>query len=488
MLEAVLDPLVAACFCLFGLAMWRRRLATSALLMVATGLTWLAGGFVGAIVFAHRGPLVHLLVSYPRNRLRYRSERVVIGSGYLAGALYPLGRLNAVTTILAVAMVAVVAGGYHRARGAERRARLTSLLAACTVGSALALGAAARLAERNLDHPVLIAYELALTATSMALFADARWGRWNRSAITNLVLDLGNADRPASLRDKLANALGDPSLLVGYPAPDHPGLVNEKGTDIELPPPALERAVTIVRDGEQEIAVLVHDGTVSDDPALLKAVASLAKIALANARLQAAALATIAAIEASRRRLLLAADTERERLEAELQAGAQNRLARVASLLEDQPDEQGLRDQLRLCRDAVADFARGVHPRVLSEQGLSAALRDLAAEAPLPVELDVRTRRHDHQVEAAAYYVCAEALTNIAKYASATLAWVRVSSDTTSLRVEIRDDGVGGANPAAGSGLVGLADRLDALGGKLTVDSPVGTGTRVTAIIPLIGP
>lgn len=123
---------------------------------------------------------------------------------------------------------------------------------------------------------------------------------------------------------------------------------------------------------------------------------------------------------------------------------------------------------------------------MLTEHGLPAALRELALEAPLPVELSIETRSYEHEVEAAAYYVCAEALTNIAKYACATRASVRVSDDTTSLHVEVHDDGIGEADPAGGTGLVGLADRLDVLGGTLVVDSALGRGTRVIAAIPLI--
>ncbi len=486
MLASVLDPLVAASFCLLGLAMWRGPLTTPAALMMATGLAWLVGGLGPVVVFAHRGPLVHLLVGYPRNRLRDRTERVVVGFAYLDALVYPLGRLDIVTLALAASTVAVVARGQRRAHGAERRARLTSLAAASCLGVVLALGAAARLGGLDLDHLVLVAYELVLLTTSVALFADARWGRWNRSAITSLVVDLGDSAQRASLRDKLADALGDPSLQVGYPAPGAAGLMDETARPFELQPLGPGRSITTVRDGDRDIAVLVHDTTVLDDPALLDSVAALAKIALANARLQADVLLTVTQIEESRRRLLVVADTERELLEDELQSGAQSRLAQVATLLEDGPAGQELREQLRICREAVADFARGVHPRALTERGLSTALADLATTAPLPVELDVQAGRWPAEVEAAAYFVCAEALTNIARYASATRARIHLVRDGDSIRLEITDDGIGGADPNTGTGLIGLADRIDVLGGTLHVDSPVGAGTRLRAVIPLL--
>jgi len=486
MLASVLDPLVGVSFCLLGLVMWRRPLATPAALMMATGLAWLVGGLAPAVVFAHRGPLAHLLVGYPRNRLRDRTERAVVGFGYLDALVYLLGRLDGVTLALAATTVAVVARSHSRSHGAERRARLTSLAAATCLGVVLAVGSAARLAGQHIDDHVLIAYEIVLLAASIALFADARWGQWSRSAITGLVVDLGDAEQRTSLRDKLADALGDPSLRVGYPASDRAGLVDETGRAFELPPPGPGRSVTTVRDGSRDIAVLVHDTAVLDDPALLDSVAALAKIALANARLQADVLVTVTEIEASRRRLLVVADTERERLEAELQSGAQSRLARVATLLQDGPQEQDLREQLRICREAVADFARGVHPRALTECGLSTALADLAATAPLPVELDVAPRRWTAEVEAAAYFVCAEALTNIARYASANRARIHVVGDGNELRIEVTDDGIGGADPSAGSGLLGLADRLDVLDGTLHIESPVGAGTQMVAVIPAV--
>jgi signal transduction histidine kinase len=466
--------------------MWRRPLVTPAALMMVTGLTWLAGGLGSVLVFAHRGPLVHLLVGYPRNRLRDRAERVVVGFGYLDALVYPLGRLDIVTLALAASTVAVVARGQRRAHGSERRARLTSLVAATCQGAVLVLGSAARLGGLDLDHLVLITYEIVLLATSVALFVDARWGRWSRSAITGLVIDLGDPAQPTSLRDKLAAALGDPSLRVGYPASDGAGLVDETGRVFELPPPGPGRSVTTVRDGDRDIAVLLHDTTVLDDPALLDSVAALAKIALANAQLRADVLGTVTKIEESRRRLLVVADTERERLEAELRSGVQSRLARVATLLQDGPGQQELRDHLRICREAVADFARGVHPRALTDRGLSTALADLASTAPLPVELDVQPGRWTAEAEAAAYFVCAEALTNIARYASAKRARISLVSDGGAIHVEITDDGVGGADASAGSGLVGLADRLDVIGGTLHVDSPAGVGTRLRAAIPAV--
>jgi len=136
--------------------------------------------------------------------------------------------------------------------------------------------------------------------------------------------------------------------------------------------------------------------------------------------------------------------------------------------------------------EELRELARGIHPAVLSDQGLRAALGALTGRSPVPVHLDVELGSElPPPVEAAAYYVVAESLTNIAKYADASLVEVVVRSDGTAARVQVRDDGIGGADPATGTGLRGLADRVDALGGDLHVSSPEGAGTVVTAELPL---
>jgi signal transduction histidine kinase len=246
--------------------------------------------------------------------------------------------------------------------------------------------------------------------------------------------------------------------------------------------------VTVLRDAHRPIAVLLHDTAVLDDPALLESVGSLARIALANARLQQEAQARLIAVEESRRRLLAVADAERDRLEAELRSGAQCRLDRVALLLDELPDHADLAAQLSAGQDAIREFARGVHPRILSDKGLRAALTDLAATAPVPLTLVVPDGRFGADVEVAAYFVCAEALTNIAKYAQARQARIRITAEHGELLLDISDDGVGNADPARGSGLIGLRDRLDVLGGTLEVISPPGQGTRLVAAIPVHSP
>jgi len=141
--------------------------------------------------------------------------------------------------------------------------------------------------------------------------------------------------------------------------------------------------------------------------------------------------------------------------------------------------------ELEDARDEVARFAQGVHPQVLTDHGLPAALRALADQAAVPIDLDVPDVRLPAPQEAAAYFVCSEALANVGKYAAASSARIAVAAGDARLRVQVTDDGAGGADPTAGSGLRGLADRVEALGGRLLVESAPGRGTTVAAVIPL---
>jgi PAS domain S-box-containing protein len=202
-------------------------------------------------------------------------------------------------------------------------------------------------------------------------------------------------------------------------------------------------------------------------------------------------------LAASRARIVTAGDVERRRLERNLHDGAQQRLVSLSlslrlalARLDSDPAAaraslEDARDELALALDELRELARGLHPAVLSDRGLRAAIEMLAGRAPFPVEIaDIPDERLPEPVEAAAYYLIAEALTNVAKYARASVVRVRVAASDGSVLVEVSDDGVGGADPAAGSGLRGLADRVEALGGSLEVSSPAGGGTSLCAEIP----
>jgi signal transduction histidine kinase len=200
----------------------------------------------------------------------------------------------------------------------------------------------------------------------------------------------------------------------------------------------------------------------------------------------------------ARQRIIAAADAERRRIERDLHDGAQQRMVAVAvtlGLAEAQfkadPDQAHkliaqAREEAQLAVKELRELARGIHPAVLSDRGLCAALEALASRAPVPVEVQgVPEQPLNPAIEAAAYFVTAEALTNVAKYAHATEAVVQLSLEDGSLRLEVRDDGVGGADIDAGTGLRGLRDRVDALDGRFDVESPLGVGTTITVEMPL---
>jgi signal transduction histidine kinase len=487
---AAADATVGLAFIGLGLVAWQRRPSSrSGLLMAATGFAWFAGSFASAVLFVHRGPLVHLLVGYPRGRLRSRLEQVVVAAAYVDGAVYPLARQDAVTIALSLLLAVTALVGYLRAGGAERRARAAALVAASAVALALGLGAVGRLADVGTDATGLWAYQGVLVLVAVGLFADLLWGRWTQAAITGLVVDLGEPDEAGTLRAKLARAVGDPSLVVAYRLPDTDGHVDEAGRPVALPAAGATRTVTYLQESGRQIGALVHDAAVLDDPDLVNAVAAAAGVAVANARLQAEVRARVSEVEASRRRIVEAGDAERRRLEGELREGAERRLAYVTELLADRglPVAEIQRD-LQAARAALTEFARGVHPRTLTEAGLAAALAELRERSPVPVQVSVPEQRLEPAVEAAVYYLCAEALTNVAKYAQASQAAINVERRAGLVAVEVRDDGVGGADPAGGSGLRGLADRVEALQGRLRIESPPGGGTRLLAELPLSQP
>ena len=319
--------------------------------------------------------------------------------------------------------------------------------------------------------------------------------RLARSAVGDLLLELPAEPAPEDLRDSLARALRDPSLELAYWLPDFGVYADLNGRPVQLPD--LEgRAMTLIdRDGDH-VAVLIHDPALEEEPELLDGVQAAAGIALENARLHADLRARLEELRGSRARIVEAAQHERQLLERNLHDGAQQRLIALSldlSLLEGRTDggpvvKAGL-DQAR--REIAASLAElreissGLHPAVVSGHGLGVALEQLAARAPVPVKLKVDVEgRLPEPLEVAAYYVVSESLANIAKHAQAKTARVEVLKEQDELVLEIVDDGIGGADSEGGTGLRGLADRVESLDGRLRVWTPRGGGTRVRAEIP----
>jgi signal transduction histidine kinase len=493
-----------------GLAASARRPESRAgLLMAATGFAWFLGNFahvgVAAVawvaahaVYLHRGPLVQLVLTYPTGRRESRLVTGAVAVGYAAAVITPVWRSAGATILLAGLVLAVCARGYVRAVGWPRRARLAGLQAAAGLSVVLAGSAAARLLlpSGDVSGPLLFVYEVALCVLAGGLLAGLLVAPWQRAAVADLVVELGES-RSGTLRGELSRALGDPSLVIGYWLPDRAVFVDAEGRVLSLPDPGSGRSVTMVERQGQPVAVLVHDPVVLEDPGLLDAVTSAAQLAASNARLQAEVRARVVQLEASRRRILAARDEERQRLERRLHEGAEARLEELAATLRrgrGSASGERTRDQIARAQDQLVRtleelrrLAHGLHPRVLSEHGLTDALAALAKDLPLPIDINVASTWLPQRVAVVAYFVCAEALANVAKHAAAAHVAVAVTATEDRVTVEIADDGVGGADPAHGSGLRGLADRVETLGGTLRVESASGHGTRLAAEIPFGG-
>jgi signal transduction histidine kinase len=475
--------------------------------MSATGFTWFLGNFVhsgiGVVdwvaartIYLHRGPLVHLVLAYPTGLASTKLSRGAVAAGYAAALLTFVWRDEAATIVLGGLLVAIAASEYARAVGRSRRARVGATWATTGLGLVLAAGAAARLAIPGGDAvaPASLAYQVVLIAIACGLLIGLLSASWERAAVTDLVVELGEA-RSGTLRGELASALGDPTLELGYWLPESDAFVDTDGRPMSLPESGSERSVTRVERDGRPIAALVHDPSVLGDPGLLEAVASAAQLAASNARLQAEVRAQVAELVASRRRLVEAGDQERRRLERRLHDGTEQRLGQMQETLgrirrEASGDETRAKidraeSQLERTLEDLSRLAQGLHPRILSERGLEGALLSVAERSEVPVDISVTGNLLPPGLEAAAYFVCSEALANVGKYASASRATISVSTDDSRVRMSVEDDGVGGADLSRGSGLRGLADRVEALGGTLHVDSPPGHGTRLVAEIPV---
>jgi signal transduction histidine kinase len=497
------DLAVGLAFVIAGAAVSSRRPGTG-LLLAATGFAWFAGNFDPGLVYLHRGPLVHLVVAYVGWRPRGRLDAIAVVAGYVAAFVVPLWNEPWSSTLLAVGLVAVVARSVHASTGRARSERATALLSAVIFALAVISFAVVTRAVPSgaAEEPMLLAYHAALG--TIAVLLAVRLASPSTVAVTDLVVELGESRSP-TLRTALADVLGDPTLEVGYVSTDG-SYRDEQGTVLELPGSDDSRAATFVEWEAQPFAVLVHDATVLDEPAVAEAVAAATRLSATHNALTAEVRQQLDAVDASRRRLVVAADEQRRRLETRLREGAERRIVELSEELmavsqrqrcvgEAQVPTPASGDAIehvdravRHLEHTVADLrliASGLHPRDL-DAGLAAALRSLVERCPL----DVTSRIDggvivDGEVAVAAYYVCAEALANVAKHAGAASATVHLSQRDDALVVEVVDDGRGGADPTAGSGLRGLADRVEAFGGALAVISPIGGGTRLVAELPL---
>jgi signal transduction histidine kinase len=529
----VVYRLIGGSFAACGLIAWRRRPdSRSGLLMAAAGV----GFFVSAIVGQFDAPIAQtvsivvqemwapffvalLLTLLTGGRLVSRVDWLLVGAFVLALwvlqvvwllfleqdgnllAAFPNADIadavdkgqRTLAGLACVAVAIVVGARWTAASRPRRRALLPS------VAGSIALLLFAALLTNDLvtgsrSETVLWLAICSLVSVPAAFLVGLLRSRLARGGLADLFRDL-KGTRDISLQDALARTLGDPSLVVAYRLPGSLGYAEADGRAVLVPPVAEDRSAAVVESGGTELAALVYDASLDDDPELVEAVRAAAGMALENERLQAEAQSRLAEVQASRERIVAASDAERRRLERNLHDGAQQRLVALSlqlRLLEgrvgDDPSAQELvataTSELAQSLAELRELARGIHPAVL-DHGLAAALESLAARSPVPATVTYEANGPlPEPVELAAYFVASEALANVAKYAQATTASVRVSRQGRNVVIEIADDGVGGADESRGSGLRGLADRAEALDGRLTVVSAPGAGTTVVAELP----
>jgi signal transduction histidine kinase len=388
--------------------------------------------------------------------------------------------------------------------------RLIASLAAAAVALApialtvaLALGAAEGLAggsERYLGPwtlgpvagAVLAALAIASAIVSVAVLDGlARPLR----AVERRLLNPSSA-QSGGVRETLVERIGDESLSIAYWLPERQEFVDESGHPVELPEIDSGRTWTDVERDGGRVAAIVHDADLDTPPDLVRAAAAVAAPDLENQRVQVALRARVEELRASRARIVEAGMEARRRLERDLHEGAQQHLVALSLELQmlrarvaDDPSALRILDasveKLNAALAELRELARGIHPAILTHRGLDGAIVSLIDRTQLSVDYENELdERLSPAAETAGYFVVLEALTNVLQHAGVTQASVRVRREPGGMLVEVEDEGAGGADPGLGSGLRELADRIAALDGTLTVVSPAGDGTRVTARIP----
>jgi len=314
-----------------------------------------------------------------------------------------------------------------------------------------------------------------------------------------LLPELSTQVAPGRVRAALSATLHDPDLELLYWSSSSDGYVDLDGQVCE-PIAGPGRAVSAIEGESGPLAVMIIDKIALNEPELLQAVVAMARLALENERLHAEVRSQLLALRTSTARIVDAGQHARRRLERDLHDGAQQRLlalsmtlgrARVRANVQADAELANFLDRaaadLQEAITELRELARGIHPVLLTQEGLTSALRALAERAPLPVEVSAPERRFGETIESTAYFFVSEAVTNAARHSRATGVHVDLCVDGDELAVRVRDDGIGGLEemgPAAGSGLVGMRDRVLAAGGRMKISSPVGGGTTLVARLP----
>ncbi|MEJ2867802.1 serine hydrolase [Actinomycetospora sp. OC33-EN08] len=533
----MLLPLTGIVYVVVGAVAWARRSRNrTGPILVAGGFVWFVAALVNTvepvliaagqiIAWVPVAVIVHVLLAFPSGRLDTGRTRLLAAAGYLIAVLpqpvrygtmpatppydpllvadrpdvaYGVGVGQAVAAALLVGAVAGVL--VHRLVVADRRRR-RALAPVYAYGAVAVLGVAVLAALTRyvgVDPLVVPLIQLAVQAGVPVAFAAAmlRGGFARAGELEELAAWLARPARDGDLRGALVRALGDASLTLAFRVhrPEGPvgEWVDESGAPVELPAPGADRVAVPVVLGEREVAVVIHDRALLPDPEPVRAAGRIVALAADRERLTAELLASRDELRASRARLLHSGDRERRRLAGDLHDRLQSRLVLLAINASDASVaeagslavvRQGIEEAITELRHLV----QGVLPALLIERGLLAAVEDLAERSPLPVVLAADPQADEAlppEVESTVYHVVVEAVTNAVKHARATKVSVDVVRLGDRLRVEIADDGVGGAQVGGGAGLRGIADRAGALGGSVTLDSVEGRGTGLVLEVP----
>jgi signal transduction histidine kinase len=465
---------------LAGAAIAAAGAAAERLLVAGAGMAWLAGSVVAEARSLHQGVLLVALLAFPDGRIHGAVRwTMAAAAAVAAGGLVPLAGVAAL-----FAAVAVVALGDSRVRSAFPAAG----------GSVLAVALFYAWWGGRQDVPVapLVVYEAALIAVAAGFTVASRLVRRNATRVADTALGGGAAAGLPGLRDVLGDLLGDPGLRIELwdPAAEefHDPVTGKTRSGMS------QRAFA-VRDGRDLVARVVTRSRAMTDSPTAAAVGTAVALAVANHRLWQAHERHVWELEAARRRLLTVTDRERARAAQALRTGVIAALDLAAAELARLDGGGELRLPAALDDSAVGGLQRaaddvrrivaGFPPSALGGGRLRAAVESLAAASQVPVAVRVDPAvAADGAVESALFYVCSEALTNVAKHAHADRAWIDLRCVSGRVVIDVGDDGCGSADPR-GLGLQGLADRLAAVGGRLTVSSPPGGGTVVTATVAL---
>lgn len=539
----VLFPVAAASWFAAGaVALLRRPANRMGAIMVAGALAWIVAGLANAPVAALAAvgvpvamlPLAlvgHLLHAFPSGRLRGAASRAIVAGLYVAAlALHAPAYLfqpedssaslqladrpdladlgltlqEAIGGGLMLATAVVLAARLRAATAPQRR--VLAPLAVYGIAAVVLVPLLSHLGGPLLgdDPQALFAAQAILLSLAPIAFAGAvlRGGFAPTAGVRELSAWLGADGRRASLREALADALGDPSVELVVWTGERGGWAGLDGRAVDLPDPRGGRGVTTVEaggaagetgDAGRRVGAIVYDATLIADAAPVREAARVIALALDRERLTAELIASREDLRRSRARIAAAADAERRRIARDLHDGVQGRLvllAMGAGRLARRPDAdaaEALRREVDATLAALRELVQGVMPAALVERGLGAAAEDLATRMPLPTAVRADAARFPAAVESAGWFVISEALANALKHARASTLSVAVERTAGGVRIAVADDGIGGAD-ASGAGLRGLADRVDVAGGTLTLDSPPGAGTRIVADLPAPSP